>query len=294
MVRGPRRFALPRGRIAQLVEGKVRVLGLDLREQAVVGPGGLRAFGALADGTLLVVGGRETCILARESGVAWCFPKLTVGADLTWAWGDSRAPRRFWLMEGSFLGGNELPAAAGTKVKPLGELEAPEDAVPFGDGRMAVLGAVAIFLFGPSGVRRVGLPDGLRVEHVVAVDGDVAWASDGAKLFRLDLSGEAAVVDRRAGGGGTIVSLDADAERVATLVAEGAPGARPRWSVEVLDARGAVRWRAATPFQPPMSEQGHLAVALGRFDSIVAVGDERRLAVWDLASQTLLAERGGI
>src|SRR5262249_28298551 len=162
-------FALPKGRIAQLVDGKVRVLGRDLRDEAVVGPDDVRALGVLADGTLLVVGGRETCILAPESGVAWCFPQLSIGAQLSWAWGDSRSPRRFWLMEGSFVGENELPAAAGTKVKPLGELEAPEDAVPLGDGRMAALGAGAIVLHGRARVRRVALPDGLRVEHLVAV-----------------------------------------------------------------------------------------------------------------------------
>ena len=96
---------------------------------------------------------------------------------------------------------------------------------------------------------------------------------------------------RQVDGRGTIVSLDAAAGQVAALVAEGAPGAPPRWSLVVRDASGAPRWQAATPFQPAVQEQGRLAVALGRFDPIVAVGDERRLAVWDLASSRLLAER---
>jgi hypothetical protein len=281
-VRGPRWFALPKGRIAQLVDGKVRVLGHDLREQTIVAPDGARALAALSDGALLVVGGRETCILAPESGVSWCFPKLTIGAELTWAWGDARAPRRFWLMEGSFVGENELPPAAGAKVKPLGEFEAPEDAVPFGDGRVATLGAGAIVFNWRSGVRRVALPEGMRIAHLVAIGDDAAWASDGATLLRLDLSGETAAVKQRVGAAGTIVSLDADADHVATLIAEGAPGEPPRWSVAVRGAGGELRWRAATPFQPAVNEQGHLAVALGRFDPLVAVGDERRLAVWDV------------
>lgn len=287
-VAGPRRFALPKGRVAQLVDGKVRVFGHDLRAETVVAPDGARALASLGDGSLLVVGGRETCVLGPGGLVSWCFPKLTIGAEPTWCWGDPRAPRRFWLMEGSFVGENELPAAAGTQVKPLGEFEAPEEAVPFGAGRMAVLGAGAVFIHARSGVRRVVLPDGMSHGNLCGVGGEDAWASDGSTLLRLELAGDAAVVKLRVEGRGTVVSLDAGEEHVAALVAEGTP---PRWSVVIRDAAGTVKWQAETPFQPGPHDQGHLAVALGRFDPIVAVGDERRLAVWDLSSSRLLGER---
>ncbi len=272
---GPPRIAVPKGRVAQLAAGKVHVFGDDLREEAIVAPEGVCGLGVLADGSLLVVGGRETCVLAPESAVSWSFPKLTIGAELSRCWGGEK--RRFWMMEGSFVGENDLPAAAGAKVKPLGEFQAPEDAIPFGDGGMAVLGAGAIAVHGRAGVRRIALPDGMFLTHLVAIGGDEAWASDGANLYRLDLSGDAAVVKLRVDAGGTVVSLDAGAGRVATLVAS------PRWSVVVRDAGGAVAWQAATPFQPALNEQGHLAVVLGRFDPVVAVGDETRLAVWDLS-----------
>lgn len=286
-VSAPPAFALPRGRVAELTGGEVRVSGHDLRRQAVVAPEGVRALTTLADGSLLVVGKQQICVLPPGAERADVYPKLSIGVHLGWAWGDPR-PRRFWLAEATFLGENELPAQPGEPVLPIGEVDVPRDAFPFVGGRMVELLPGRLMIHAASGKRRMSLPPGPDLVHLVATAGDAAWASDGASLLRLDLSGADATVAARVDAGGTVVAIDAHQGQVAALVAE---GDRPRWSVRLHDAEGRERWRAETPFQPDVAHQGLLAVAIGRFDPVVAAGDGQRLALFTANTGELVSGR---
>jgi hypothetical protein len=256
------------GQIVRLAGSGAELLSSDLATVTPLAIEGASALAVLCDGAPLVVGAREVWRL--DGSTPQKFMKFTPVDPMegrTRAWSDPSDPRRFWVAHAKFLLHVELPSNEGEKVKELDDVPRAESAsfAPLPDGSV-------------QWHSKTRLAD--TFVHLVAGAKDRLWASHVGKIVAVDGAGKTHATIKT---NGVVVALAATDRYTAALIATKA--AKPAWTLLVVDASGREILREATPFQPSPVDGGTLEIAIGRFDPIVAVGDAKRMASWNLTTK---------
>jgi len=194
-----------------------------------------------------------------------------------------------------------MPAATTGKLLEVSRrLRLEVQGTPHDEAAISRLGDGAFVHARGSEITRIALDD---TRQALAVPADIGLALGiagvGPRAWISLLRGGLALVDLPPvrlvtcvdfGANGHVQNFAADTGAVAAVVAEQATaGANPAWTLRVHDNAGKQLMNVPLPWQPIAADEPDLSVAIA--DGRVAIANEERLVVWDLATQKILVDR---
>jgi hypothetical protein len=287
------------GRIAQWTRNGVQVRALARLESPplALGAGGPAAFGALGDGSLLVLTPKVALQLAPDRDEPTSRPGLfmLMSDDNPRVRADPDRPRGFFLANASSLDRYELPEGPErVTAKQMLDVDPRVTATlcTLPGGAFAYLEGGEVRRCTPAQPRGVGHPvAGGPAAHLAPGPGGQVWVSlaEGAALLELPPQAGPARTLVATNAGAEVMSFDGTATHAAALALDWKPGKPGSWSVVVWKVDGAEVLRQPLPWSLPVNDPTDWFVALSPYDPFVAVGGPGRLAVWNLADGRLLA-----
>ena len=306
--RGPR-VALAGGRLGYLAPDALLVWSLaDGKQVTRASLAEPRALAAMNDGAFLAIdsAGRNVCRVAPGADKAECWPAVIPipRPGVARLFGDAKEADRFWVIgDRAILGWRTK--LVGAHLGSAGRLEYSDVSAPgkqplvvalAGGDFLALHYAALEVITADDKRRKLAWPGGPNAA-VAGPGAAQAWVLSGdGSLGLVDLVDppSTTVAVQRDGNDKVIYSLASSATHVAALALDHkAPRTgKPLWSLVVWDNAGKATRRLELPWQPTVTDtdETELSIALSAKPSLVAVGSEGRVVVWDIGSGKVVFE----